>query len=746
MPRLWLRFLLTEASQRRIDPASIRLTSDADVPDALHIEFRVLDPTGGAPEVMPLFPGSLEFIADAPSRDHILPEPTDIVDWTEAEYNSWQTTGRVMLTLDASRARQIESIHGLPPVIPRIIWLWPVSISQEFLFLSIRGRNGLRRLAIKQATGGSIDPMRLDWPNHAVSGFLKGTYSAPLRADSSDPATDDAARLSMPEFVMDGGTGQVAVTIALAGAETNDDGLLASVDALASALPLLDPRHPRYGRLHTRQFLTLMRDQLFDGGPGLVLADPLMAPWPAGPRYFNARFSIPGSAQAVYFCGLLPDVEVRVEDAQHAVLRQGQLTTSGWVTLEQQPPAAGDPLPGPLDTTFTLTPGDLRLTQTNGIRANLLPDQVRFAFDVLEGDGHATLQPQAPDPADAAAVAVYSAKLADICHSLGRDVKTRNAVKEILTNYEAILRPSAWTAADLVFRGTREPWSSVNPDQLTEFFNGLQNVSFSNTLLAPPPIRPGEAITLWLMEGKLSASGALGPTMHPFGPIASEGRPPFDPADVASAGGDRIRDCVRSFLLWSFWGLDVAVVTVVDPAIQDTRPDWSGGVAAAAAANNAKMDAALGRIAAAGIVAPSRAAVTSTIEVTRTAGAWQWRVRAGHVATMIWLQYSEYLRRQLDPAMPAGATAYPAFNYAAYNGGVGAASGLWDRAQAVLNGAAKPAWVTTPEDALRSWPLTAAEIALTPRTSRARSRAPRINGLHFAAVAHSYGAVFPWDR
>jgi hypothetical protein len=55
-------------------------------------------------------------------------------------------------------------------------------------------------------------------------------------------------------------------------------------------------------------------------------------------------------------------------------------------------------------------------------------------------------------------------------------------------------------------------------EHLIEFFNGLQTVSFSAALIAPPAIRPGEAMSLWLMEGKAGAdiSGVLTPSMHPF--------------------------------------------------------------------------------------------------------------------------------------------------------------------------------------------------------------------------------------
>jgi hypothetical protein len=756
--RRLLRFPVRAVDQARLIP-TIGVQADAAVPEFLRLQFTLADPVGGAPKLMPLFPCHMEFLADTPTAPLILPGPGDIRAFSDAEYASWQTTGTLRLTLHSHHTAAIEGLTNPPPVIPRIVWLWPVRIGKAFLFDSVRGQVSgpakLKRTLVRPPTGGSIGIGRPEWPRHAISGFLNGYHPVEVQAHGTDPAQDDAIRFDMPELVMSA-SGAVLVTIALAGGMTIDDKQDAGLDALAAGVPLQAPRHPRNALLHARHLLTLLRDHLLDAEAGQPLADAVLAPWPTGPRYFSLRWSVPGPATPVYFSGLLPHQEVAVRTVPgNTLLQQRRLPTCGWVSLAQDPPAAGAAEPPPLDVLVEHVGGDLRVTRTNGSRVNLPPNQVRFNFGLLAGEGRVTLQPPGPDPADAAARRAYNHRLATICYRLGRTQATSTAVAGRLRAYERTLQPAGWPPRIPVFRGTRDPWRHVCVRELEALFEGLQRLSF--TALAPPPIRPGEAMSLWLMEGKYNATinsifvaGRDSP-FKPFELVSTSGIDPFAPADIAGAARADIQAIVRSFLMWSYWGLDVLTVSRGDPTIRDTRPVWTGGVAAAATAHNRTMNAGLAAIIAAGIVPPTRAAVTDTIQVRRRGATWEWQTRPRHVEVMIWLQYAEYLRRVGAPGLPAGASDHPAFNYIAYNAGVEAAAALWARAQTVLNDPAPPVGVETPEDALASWPLTRREEELTPLPDPARpdaplprSRAGRVNGLHFAVITHTYGAVFPW--
>ena len=114
---------------------------------------------------------------------------------------------------------------------------------------------------------------------------------------------------------------------------------------------------------------------------------------------------------------------------------------------------------------------------------------------------------------------------------------------------------------------------------------------------------------------------------------------------------------------------------------------------------------------------------------------------AYHIEKYIWLQHAEYLSRV--PQIPSSVQSFPAFCYAAYNGGVGAANSLVDDVETVI--AADPAtWAgKTYEDVLGSWQLTSREISQTPKGGTSRSLSARVNGLQAAALVYSYAGVFP---
>jgi hypothetical protein len=338
-------------------------------------------------------------------------------------------------------------------------------------------------------------------------------------------------------------------------------------------------------------------------------------------------------------------------------------------------------------------------------------------------------------------------------------------VEAKLTEYQRTIRPVAWGVGDAVFRGTLRPWlgatiagavvPSVGLADLSALFDALQNLPSGPGL---PTIRAGEAMVLWVMEGRLRlgaypVDGVVFDMLKPG--AATSWLPvepglfsgfPFPPADLTAATDAAVRSLLRSALLWFVWGMDVFTTTVKPPGA-DTDLKWEATLAASAAGHDTKLRNGLKDITDTGLTAPTEAALNAAIELRPGGPGKEFRLTPGYIRTNIWLQYAEYLRRQIaytSPAiaMPVAAREVPEFNYIAFNGGLVQAAQYWAEADTTLAGA-PPSWVKTHEDALRLKRLTAWEESRTPRLSTDRSAAPRVNGLHFGALARTYGAVFP---
>jgi hypothetical protein len=785
MPRNWLRFPMSSQDQLRITGPIRVLEGGPAFPDWLRLEC-TYDPSQGAPQLTPLFPGKISFLADSQAPG-VLPKPTDVFTWTDQQYQSWRTVGTLIVELDETAvADEIAQQPGTPDLIPRVAWYWPVRITKEFLFDSMRAGNKLRKTPVQRPTGGSVPISASNWDGHAVSGFLNSTHKVevgpnPDPAKRLDPTQDQAVLFNMPVWEMTAG-GDLGLWMAIAAGTTLDDMHRTALPSIQGTTPLLDPAHPANALLNTRQTLIALQLQLIGAGSAAeVLAAEALAAWPAKSRYFTIFFSIPGNPynitfsdpartpkQPAYFSGLLPHEEIEVKDDDGTVLQKRRLPTNGVVTIAQSPKT---PAPPPLTVDITLSPGTLKITDTDGSR---LAGGVRFDFGTLTDRAWVSLQFPGPTSASAAALEGYRKKLAKLTLPLSRLPKTKNIIKEALEEYERTIRPVAWLPADLVFRGTRMPWkgSPNNPVPVSEadqiaLFQGLQRISFNNQAPIPPlPIRPSEAMILWLLEGRIAlldqnllSPGA--PTVPKnFGDVFGVNDPlaqPFSEADLVAAADADLIAVIRTLLLWNFWGMDILSRVHYDPAAQDTLLTWSATVAATAADHNAKMASGLQAIRNAGIVPPNEAKINSTIVVNTLAGRRHFHLTADYLPTMIWLQYAEYLRRLTlftdpaatgaHPAMPAAARNFPAFGYIAFNAraGVPRAAQYWAWCDAILFGPHDP-WVKTHEDALRTWRLgdrEPPELANTPRGGLRRSTWARVNGLHFAALVRSYGAVFP---
>ena len=145
----------------------------------------------------------------------------------------------------------------------------------------------------------------------------------------------------------------------------------------------------------------------------------------------------------------------------------------------------------------------------------------------------------------------------------------------------------------------------------------MQNITVAGA--APPIIRPGEALVLWLMEGRLTLldAGLLSPGVTtPWKALmASFPAPrdhPFSAADLTGADVADVTKLVRTLLLWNFFGLDELTKTVWDAVAQDTVPAWSPTpnptLAASVAVHDAKLAAGLAAISVRSISRPIAAA------------------------------------------------------------------------------------------------------------------------------------------
>jgi hypothetical protein len=533
--------------------------------------------------------------------------------------------------------------------------------------------------------------------------------------------------------------------------------------------------HPINGVLHTQQVMKQLRSEMIDGEAANALAQRMFADWPAGPRYFSIHMPLLGALTKPYTCGLLTTqrIELRAEDDM--LLQDRRVPLHGRITVSQAPPATGIPEPPPLVVKVSVpNTGDLRVTETEEASQGATATQWTVNFATAAAIPRFSLQPIAPPAGDATARQAYCKLLAEICHAFGRNRKTRNYVRQVLRAYEDDIRPPGWPPAGLpepsgdeVFHGGREPWSYVARWHLQDFFNGLQDISFTGP--GPhPPIRPAEAMVLWIMEGKiaLQAHNLLTTSGRPELDIADLPFPgdayQFPAADIDAASATQIKTIMRVLTFYQHWGLDDFNS---HSGGVDNPPLLDGPIATAVTQHNTRLNQGLTRIDSANVTHPSADTITDSIRTRKVGGRHKIRVRRSFIENLAWLQYSEYLRRMtLLPAnLPTVIVGqaredvwnYPAFSYMAYNGGITTTPNgpinpnkpVFQRWQEATDAIADPACsATKQQDALRCWRITAGELSRLTDPALgilARRGVARINGLHAAALIESYGAVFP---
>jgi len=287
--RDFLRFFLSAADQARVAPASIAI---ADVPrpyvrdaylyayQSLQVTFRITDPANGAPQLRPMFPGSVEYLAE-PGTPGVIPDPATI-NLTATDYATWRTLGTVKMKLIHKDAIAVLAEHGPGLVVkPNVAWYSPVQLSEQFLLTTLVSSLAKAKVG---SGGGAVKPSDAGWSKHAVARFLDGRYTPELRL-AANAADDDVAKHAMPTLVMDA-SGNVVLFITIARTQPPQDGTVADMDALAPGVTHADPEHPINGLIPARDVYRTLRPHLIDGAAGNALADAMMAAWPNARRYF----------------------------------------------------------------------------------------------------------------------------------------------------------------------------------------------------------------------------------------------------------------------------------------------------------------------------------------------------------------------------------------------------------------------------------------------------------------------------
>ena len=117
-PRNFLRFFLSAADAARIVPGSLQVSEGPlDGPAAMDVSFTVADPQAGAPQLRPLFPGSLAFVADPADRSAVVVtvDFDDAVDAAAVARSLRRTVSRPAPGGARASARQVSTTAARSP-------------------------------------------------------------------------------------------------------------------------------------------------------------------------------------------------------------------------------------------------------------------------------------------------------------------------------------------------------------------------------------------------------------------------------------------------------------------------------------------------------------------------------------------------------------------------------------------------------------------------------------------------------
>jgi hypothetical protein len=786
--RKGLRFFLSPENQNNIKPGTIFFQhGETRFPDALRMGFNlnITDPSQRRLRFIPLTGGTLYFLPNVlsgGSRPQLPDDVDDVLMWIDDEYGNWTTIGTVVIDVGGKQIRDVITTLGYDDLLNvhhnffNRQWYWPMKIPAGFLKTTLLNLN---KAEVLTRSGAKIPTTHPRWHAYAVETFLRSGYGLRFDMDNADASKDDAVTHPFPEFIIDTTEDYTELWVALAVAKQSvHDGNVKLLQDIAAGMSELDPLrslsasnpailslsplHPENGSLSAFRTLQSIRPHIMDAEAGLTLADAFFSD---SRSYHALRFTLPGNTDEVYYLGVLPTQKMKLLDNASTLLQERRIPIHGHVFIPKSSSLSA--------LRLELTDGFLKITGKDG---TTIQDTQTLDIAIVpdKNSTNITLQPRWPAISEAEKTAGIN-RISDICLSLGTRKTTRKAVRRLFNKWENKIRPNTRPAGEIVFRGSRQPWSGISKTDLTGLFTGLQRLSFSGSTRLP--IRPAEALALWIMEGKFDAE-----KRHLFTQEIQleKNIGGFTQTQIKNATEENMQILVRVILLWKFWGLDIMNHHT---GFGDNTPPLSGDMATAMAAQNTHfVSKGLEAIKTEGIVPPTMDQVNQTITVRKRGSRWLFRAAPNHREIFVWLQYAEYLRRQsrlkkaaANMGVPEVLALSPAFSYMAYNGGMeqDLVPNGWDDAAKTWKmftepdppapwktrffwswwGHVKTELETNPddwkdksiEDILVKKRIThfTNEIKNTYDEPNKRSKSARVNGLHFAAIVRTYGSIFP---
>lgn len=178
---------------------------------------------GGRPLMLrPIFPGAIRFLADDPKAIPVL-EAIDVDAHGRVTADGFKTCaliGKLAIKLQApGHIGAMRDCGTLPAlgVAPRWAIYGPVRLGVDFLENTLLGRkkNGLFGRPVKAiADGKQVEPSDPRWEALALQSFVAGGLDPNLLCGASLD-DDDAAKMAMPELIVDAGTKNFALGILL---------------------------------------------------------------------------------------------------------------------------------------------------------------------------------------------------------------------------------------------------------------------------------------------------------------------------------------------------------------------------------------------------------------------------------------------------------------------------------------------------------------------------------------------------
>ena len=383
-----LRFLFSKDDAAQVDPETI-VVQDAPYaaspvagkpyPQSMDITFSLASDKKVAPQVRPLFPGAMTFLADADAPGKF-PAPSDVA---EANYANWNTHGTLMVAIrKPSDLAAFRNQFGSVEVVPTIVWYSGIVLTREFLFDTLPIHLDRDHIYVG-SNGGAMPPENEDWKKHAISGFLKGKYRPNLSLRAT--AEEDDVTKPMP-IVADTGNSKFRLIVSCATRGRPQDARQAELDDLASTLNYEDPAHPANGAIPARHVYRLARRHLIDGSDHNVAAKAILADWPSAPRYFTIRCTRTWKRKenvSVHF----PQQQIKVNRHQdQELLAHQRLPVHGVFYLAQNESTTLPQKMPQVDVSFD---GNMRWIDGNRDhvwRYNAASNPLNIDFSALDGD------------------------------------------------------------------------------------------------------------------------------------------------------------------------------------------------------------------------------------------------------------------------------------------------------------------------------------------------------------------------